>query len=143
MVSKELIAASTKRLVLAVLSRGESYGYDAERASEVKLKHFEMETFFRFCGYGDHHASRNDVAALALERGCLSQVAPRAMRMYASVHLPQLSFNGSDQNWSTTLDIVKDSVGRCWVPIYIYLSPVDVLGEMFAGFVQRQASPEY
>ena len=27
MVSKELIAASTKPLVLAVLSRGESYGY--------------------------------------------------------------------------------------------------------------------
>jgi DNA-binding PadR family transcriptional regulator len=27
MVSKELVAASTKPLVLAVLSRGESYGY--------------------------------------------------------------------------------------------------------------------
>lgn len=31
MLSKELIAASTKPLVLAILSRGESYGYDLIR----------------------------------------------------------------------------------------------------------------
>ena len=72
---------------------------------------------------------------------CLSQVAQRAMRMHASVHLPQLGVNGSDHSWPTILDIVKDSVGRCRVPIYIYITPpVDVSGEMFAGVVQPQPS---
>jgi len=40
---------------------------NAERAAEVKLKHFGLEKYFRFGGYGDHHADRNDVARLAME----------------------------------------------------------------------------
>ncbi len=35
MVSKELVAASSKPLVLAVLARGESYGYDIIRQVEA------------------------------------------------------------------------------------------------------------
>ena len=63
---------------------------------------------------------------------CLSRVAERAKRMHASVHLPQLGLNGSDLIWPMILDIIKDSVGRFKVPIYIYIHPVDTTDEMFA-----------
>ena len=38
---------------------------NARRAAEIKLEHFGLQKFFRFGGYGDYHASRNDVAMLA------------------------------------------------------------------------------
>ncbi len=38
---------------------------NAERAAQIKLQHFELDGFFGFGGYGDKHASRNDVAGLA------------------------------------------------------------------------------
>lgn len=40
---------------------------NAKRAAELKLEHFGLRKFFGFGGYGDHHASRNDVATLALQ----------------------------------------------------------------------------
>ncbi|MEZ6124672.1 MAG: HAD hydrolase-like protein [Planctomycetaceae bacterium] len=33
----------------------------------LKLKHFRLDHYFRFGGFGDHHAQRNDVARNALE----------------------------------------------------------------------------
>ena len=74
---------------------------------------------------------------------CLSSVAERAKRMHASVHLPQLGLNGSDQIWPMILDIVKDSMGRFRVPIYIYLHPVDVSGEMFAAVIKPRRPKRY
>jgi len=38
---------------------------NAKRAAEVKLEHFGLQKFFSFGGYGDRHASRNEVATLA------------------------------------------------------------------------------
>ena len=38
---------------------------NAQRAAEIKLEYFGLEKFFSFGGYGDCHASRNDVATLA------------------------------------------------------------------------------
>lgn len=38
---------------------------NAQRAANIKLEHFGLERFFSFGGYGDSHASRNDVATLA------------------------------------------------------------------------------
>ncbi len=69
---------------------------------------------------------------------CLSQVAQRAMRMQASVHLPQLGLNGSDQIWPTIVEIIKDSMGRVRVAIYVYLTPADVSGQMFSGAIQSR-----
>ena len=39
---------------------------NAERAAEVKLRHFKLDHFFHFGGFGDLHSDRNDVARLAL-----------------------------------------------------------------------------
>ena len=69
---------------------------------------------------------------------CLSQVAQRAKRMHASIHLPQLGLNGSAQIWPMILDIIKDSIGRFRVPIYIYLTPPDVSGQLFAGVIESR-----
>ena len=38
---------------------------NSQRASEIKLKHFELDHYFEFGGFGDHHSDRNEVAALA------------------------------------------------------------------------------
>jgi phosphoglycolate phosphatase len=40
---------------------------NARRAAEIKLEHFEIESYFKFGGYGDLHADRNDVAKLAYD----------------------------------------------------------------------------
>lgn len=40
---------------------------NAQRAAEIKLDHFGLGHFFSFGGYGDRHASRNDVATIARE----------------------------------------------------------------------------
>ena len=32
----------------------------------IKLRHFRIEQYFEFGGFGDHHAHRDDVARLAL-----------------------------------------------------------------------------
>jgi phosphoglycolate phosphatase len=40
---------------------------NSERAAEVKLRHFNLDHFFHFGGFGDLHSNRNDVARLALE----------------------------------------------------------------------------
>lgn len=39
---------------------------NSEAAARIKLSHFEIEHFFDFGGFGDVHASRNDVAEVAL-----------------------------------------------------------------------------
>lgn len=39
---------------------------NSERAAEVKLRHFQLDHFFKFGGFGDFHSDRNDVARLAL-----------------------------------------------------------------------------
>ena len=39
---------------------------NAERAAAVKLRHFNLEHFFKFGGFGDFHSDRNDVARIAL-----------------------------------------------------------------------------
>ena len=39
---------------------------NAERAAKVKLRHFNLEHFFKFGGFGDFHSDRNDVAKIAL-----------------------------------------------------------------------------
>ena len=38
---------------------------NSKRAAEIKLRHFEIEAYFEFGGYGDAHSNRNDVAAMA------------------------------------------------------------------------------
>ena len=40
---------------------------NVEAGARCKLSHFQLEHFFSFGGYGDHHHSRNDVASAALE----------------------------------------------------------------------------
>lgn len=40
---------------------------NARRAAEIKLNRFSLARYFRFGGFGDHHACRNDVALLAVE----------------------------------------------------------------------------
>ena len=40
---------------------------NANRASDAKLKHFKLDHYFRFGGFGDRHSQRNDVAALATQ----------------------------------------------------------------------------
>ena len=81
---------------------------------------------------GTRHKSGGRPIRFKVLAQCLSQVAKRAKRMHASVHLPQLGINGSDQNWPMILDIIKDSVGRFRVPIYIYQHLADTTDEMFA-----------
>jgi phosphoglycolate phosphatase-like HAD superfamily hydrolase len=39
---------------------------NAKRAAEIKLQHFDLDSFFDFGGYGDHNECRNEVAQLAL-----------------------------------------------------------------------------
>ena len=36
----------------------------------IKLRHYELDHFFEFGGFGDHHADRNDVAQNALSAAC-------------------------------------------------------------------------
>lgn len=36
-----------------------------KRASDAKLRHFKLDHCFAYGGFGDHHASRDDVAAVA------------------------------------------------------------------------------
>ena len=38
---------------------------NSKRAAEIKLRHFEIDDYFEFGGYGDFHSNRNDVAAMA------------------------------------------------------------------------------
>jgi phosphoglycolate phosphatase-like HAD superfamily hydrolase len=38
---------------------------NSRRAAEIKLQHFELDSFFQFGGYGDFHSERNQVAELA------------------------------------------------------------------------------
>ncbi len=38
---------------------------NAQRAAEIKLRHFELDGYFKFGGYGDLYSCRNEVAALA------------------------------------------------------------------------------
>lgn len=38
---------------------------NSKRAAEIKLRHFEIDQYFEFGGFGDIHSNRNDVAALA------------------------------------------------------------------------------
>lgn len=38
---------------------------NAQSAAEIKLRHFGLDEFFHFGGYGDRHSNRNDVAQLA------------------------------------------------------------------------------
>jgi len=38
---------------------------NGKRAAEIKLRHFELDSYFSFGGYGDHHGCRNEVARLA------------------------------------------------------------------------------
>lgn len=40
---------------------------NARVAADVKLKHFGIQQYFSFGGYGDHHSDRNQVAAVAVE----------------------------------------------------------------------------
>lgn len=39
-------------------------------SAQVKLKHFQIEHYFDFGGYGDHHHERDDVARWALKEAC-------------------------------------------------------------------------
>jgi HAD superfamily hydrolase (TIGR01549 family) len=38
---------------------------NSQRASEIKLKHFQLDHYFEFGGFGDHHSDRNQVAEIA------------------------------------------------------------------------------
>ncbi len=38
-----------------------------EEGAWIKLRHFEIDRYFRFGGFGDHHFDRDDVARLAYE----------------------------------------------------------------------------
>ncbi|MEM9942211.1 MAG: HAD hydrolase-like protein [Planctomycetota bacterium] len=40
---------------------------NSKQAAKIKLAHFQLDHFFKFGGYGDLHANRDDVASLALE----------------------------------------------------------------------------
>lgn len=40
---------------------------NARRAAEIKLNHFGLDKYFRFGGYGDDYACRNEVARQAVE----------------------------------------------------------------------------
>ncbi len=40
---------------------------NSRRAADIKLRHFDLQAYFRFGGFGDHHACRNGVAQLAWE----------------------------------------------------------------------------
>lgn len=40
---------------------------NARRPAEIKLQQFGLESYFRFGGFGDEHACRNDVARSALQ----------------------------------------------------------------------------
>lgn len=40
---------------------------NAEGAARVKLDHFQLQEYFLFGGYGDHHSDRNDVAEMAMK----------------------------------------------------------------------------
>jgi phosphoglycolate phosphatase-like HAD superfamily hydrolase len=56
--------------LLAELNQTEGFSLgiltgNAQRAAEIKLQHFGLESFFDFGGYGDDHACRNEVARLA------------------------------------------------------------------------------
>lgn len=63
---------------------------------------------------------------------CLTYVAQKAKRMGATIHLPQIGMNGSKEHWPTVLGIVKDSIGKFRVPVYIYMTPPDTNEQMFA-----------
>jgi phosphoglycolate phosphatase len=41
---------------------------NSRSAAWTKLKHFQLDRFFEFGGYGEHHANRNDVAQEALDQ---------------------------------------------------------------------------
>ena len=45
---------------------------NARAAADIKLKYFDIQQYFSFGGYGDHHSDRNQVAALAVEQARLS-----------------------------------------------------------------------
>ena len=45
---------------------------NARAAADIKLKHFGIERYFSFGGYGDHHSDRNQVAAVAVEEARLN-----------------------------------------------------------------------
>ena len=66
---------------------------------------------------------------------CLAHVAKRARKMGASIHLPQLGMNGSKEHWPIVLGIVKDSIGKFRVPVYIYMTPQDTTEQMFAKVI--------
>ena len=53
---------------------------------------------------------------------CLTCVARKAHRIGASVHMPQIGVNGSDKNWPMLLSLIKESIGKFRIPIYIYMS---------------------
>jgi hypothetical protein len=69
-----------------------------------------------------------------LER-CLTHVARKAKRFGASVHLPRIGVNGSDENWPTLLAIVKEAIGKLGVPVFIYQAPADTRDQLFAGVI--------
>ena len=51
---------------------------------------------------------------------CLTYVAQKSERIGATIHLPQIGMNGSKEYWPMVLDIVRDSIGKFRVPVYIY-----------------------
>ena len=67
---------------------------------------------------------------------CLTHVALKAKRMGATIHLPQIGINGSKEHWPIVLGIVKDSIGKFRVPVYIYITPPDTTDQMFAGVIR-------
>lgn len=67
---------------------------------------------------------------------CLTCVAQKAKRMGATIHLPQIGMNGSKEHWPIVLGIVKDSIGKFRVPVYIYMTPPDTTDQMFAQVIR-------
>lgn len=59
---RELIErlANVDNLVLSILTG------NYEEAAWIKLRHYQLENFFTFGGFGDHHAARDDVARNAI-----------------------------------------------------------------------------
>jgi hypothetical protein len=67
--------------------------------------------------------------------GCLARLAQKALRMSASIHLPQIGMNGSNVHWPLVLEIVKDSIDRFRIPVFIYQQPTDTTDQMFARVI--------
>jgi hypothetical protein len=66
---------------------------------------------------------------------CLAIVGQKAQRIGATIHLPEIGMNGSKEHWPVVLEILRDTIGRLRVPVYIYEKPLDTREKMFARVV--------